>query len=169
MNPNTSRTVLIVLACLVAVGIGGYFVFAQTMPQSVAAPVASSTQQTNNTPSPAPVTTTPAPTPTPVPTPVPPTSVKMITQADNGKTVVLTKGQRFGVAFGDTLQWDLAFDPLGIVTRVTNIATLKGEQGVYTATAAGTTTLNASGRPICKPYEACAQFIQEVKVTIIVK
>ena len=93
----------------------------------------------------------------------------MITQADNNTTVTLAKGQRFGIAMGDTLEWSLNFDPTGIVTRVTNISTLRGEQGVYTATAAGSTTLQATGAPICNPGEACPQFRQAVTVKIVVK
>ena len=93
----------------------------------------------------------------------------MITQADNGKTVLLAKGQRFGVAMGYDLDWSVVFDPTGIVTRVPNIMTLRGEQGVYTATAAGTTVLHATGAPICDPNQMCPQFRQAVNVTLVVR
>ncbi|MDB5194504.1 MAG: hypothetical protein JWN50_518 [Parcubacteria group bacterium] len=93
----------------------------------------------------------------------------MVTQADNATTVSLVKGQRFGIAMGDTLEWSLTFDPTGIVTRVTNISTIRGEQGVYTATNTGTTVLHATGAPICNPGEACPQFRQAVTVTLVVR
>ncbi|MDB5237216.1 MAG: hypothetical protein JWL88_318 [Parcubacteria group bacterium] len=171
MNQRTANTVLIAIAGIVLVGMGAYYVSAMIKPASVpvvaapAQPVKGGVLAT--TTAVIPVKVIPAkPVTTP---PSKPATASMITQADNGKTVVLTKGQRFGIAMGDTLQWDLAFDPDGIVTRVPNIATLRGEQGVYTATAAGTTTLHATGAPICNAGEACPMFLQAVTVTIVVK
>ena len=92
----------------------------------------------------------------------------MITPADNGTTVHEPLGSRFGIAMGDTLEWTLDLNPQGIITRVRNIATLRGEQGVYTATARGTTKLTATGAPYCNDGEACPQFLEHVEVTIVV-
>lgn len=172
MNQKAIFAVWIVAVALMIAGVAGYYAYAKGHSAPVPNPVV--TVATSTQPAAASTTTTTTTTivtPVPVSHPVPPapSGSHMITQSDNGKTVTFTKGDRFGIAMGDTLQWSLSLDPSGIVTRVPNIMTLRGEQGVYTATAVGTTTLHATGAPICTPGQACPQFRQEVTVNIVVK
>jgi hypothetical protein len=96
-----------------------------------------------------------------------PSGMQTITNADNNETVTLTKGEQFDVAFGQGLNWSLAFDPVGIVTQVAT-STTAGIQGTFEAASASTTTLHATGAPICAAGEACPQFREEVTVTLVV-
>jgi hypothetical protein len=164
---NTNKKIVTLLIVIILVMLGYFFI----QKEHTAVPVvitATSTEPVGEAATSTTIVTHPV-TPTSTPVTVPVTSTNMVTPADNGTTIMLTKGQRFGVAMGDTLEWTLSFDPSGIVTRVPNIATLRGEQGVYTATAIGTTTLHAIGAPICNPGEACPQFRQAVTVILVVK
>ncbi|MDB5265160.1 MAG: hypothetical protein JWN64_731 [Parcubacteria group bacterium] len=159
--------ILGLVSVIILIGIAGYFMLSvNTPPATPEVSTASSTPATElaSTTTTTTVTTVTTPPETPATT-----EVNMVTQADDNTTVVLKHGQRFGIAMGDSLQWELSFDPTGIVTRVTNISTIRGEQGVYTASTVGTTTLHATGRPICNPDEMCAQFIKEITVTLVVK
>lgn len=93
----------------------------------------------------------------------------IITRADTGKTITLARDARFVIQMGSDLNWTIAFDPSGIISRVANSTTADGIQGVYSADVSGTTTLHATGAPICKPGYACPQFLVAVPVTIVVQ
>jgi len=95
--------------------------------------------------------------------------MQTITSQDNGQTIVLQKNERFIVQFGNNLNWKLAFNPSDNITRVPNTSTADGIQGTYEASKIGTVILNATGAPICKPDEACPQFMAVAKVTFIIK
>jgi hypothetical protein len=94
--------------------------------------------------------------------------MKVVTSADNFATIHLVKQQRFLLQLGNSLVWTVSFDPSGVITRVPNLPVVGGSQGVYEAASAGTTTLHASGRPICKPGQMCAMFILEVNISFVV-
>ena len=89
-----------------------------------------------------------------------------ITNSDNLSTITLHKGEEFSVQFGDGLKWSIAFDPSTIVSPVQGVAVAVGEQGVYTAAEVGTTTLRATGAPVCAPHQACPMFLEVNTVTI---
>lgn len=95
--------------------------------------------------------------------------MKVIDAQSNGTTVTLAKNERFAIRFGSELDWTLSFSPASAVTRVPGSTTDDGFQGVYEADAAGTATLTATGRPICKTGEMCPQFIVEDTVTLVVQ
>ena len=96
------------------------------------------------------------------------TGMQILTGDDNGATFHLTQNERFAVRLGSTLAWVLTFAPAGNVTRVANSLTTDGFQGIYEADALGTTTLTATGHPVCAPSEACPQFIVEYSATLVV-
>jgi hypothetical protein len=91
-----------------------------------------------------------------------------ITQSDSGKIIHVKKGTRIAIALG-TDMWTLNLSPMGIINRITYIATMIGVQGIYTADKIGTTVLSGEGRPVCKQGEACPQYIINFKVTIVVE
>ena len=96
-----------------------------------------------------------------------PSGMQTITPQDQGATIKLKKNERFAIEFG-TLSWTLTFTPASAITRVANTISTNGYQGVYEANQNTTVTLSAEGRPICKPYEACPQFIQQIRITFII-
>lgn len=95
--------------------------------------------------------------------------MQVITPADNNTTVHLTKNERFVMQLGSGLTWTLSFDPAGSITRVPNSTTANGVQGVYEADVVGTTTLHATGAPICKAGQACPMFLEVSTITFVVK
>jgi hypothetical protein len=94
--------------------------------------------------------------------------MKVVTSADNFATIHLVKHQRFLLQLGNSLVWTVSFDPSGVIARVPNLPAVGRSQGVYEATAAGTTTLHASGRPVCKPGQMCATVILEINISFVV-
>lgn len=93
----------------------------------------------------------------------------VITQSDNGKTIELAKGRHFLLKLG-LFNWDISLTPPGIVARVPNILVVRGAQGIYTAAAAGTAKLRATGRPICSGAgQMCPQYAVSFSATLVVK
>ena len=91
-----------------------------------------------------------------------------VTQQDNGKTVVLYKGEAFLLNLGD-MDWTLSISNPNIISRVKNIMVIRGAQGIYRTDNIGTTTLSAQGRPHCDTGQMCAQYIVNFSTTIVVK
>jgi hypothetical protein len=94
--------------------------------------------------------------------------MRVVTIADNFGMVHLAMHQQFLVRLGSSLDWALSFDPSGVVSAVSGFPVASGTQGVFEATALGTTVLHASGRPLCKIGQMCALFIAEVNITFVV-
>ncbi|HVW82555.1 MAG TPA: hypothetical protein VHC68_01240 [Candidatus Paceibacterota bacterium] len=95
--------------------------------------------------------------------------MRTLTEDDLGATIALSPGERFALALGSGLSWSVSFKPEGVVVRVPGADPAPGTQGFFEAAASGTTTLSASGRPICSPGAACPQFIELFQATIAVR
>ena len=89
-------------------------------------------------------------------TPEPPTTTpeeptaggqKIVTLDDQGKTIYLANGEGFLLKLGEEYTWDINVSDQNVVSRVKNIAVVRGAQGVYDALQAGTVTLSATGNP----------------------
>jgi hypothetical protein len=92
-----------------------------------------------------------------------------VTLADNGTTVMLPTGGSFLLQLGSDLDWNVVVADPGIVSRDVNILVIRGAQGVYQAQQAGTTTLAATGTPICRTTaEPCPQYVVNFMITVIV-
>jgi hypothetical protein len=115
------------------------------------------------------VPTKPAPVPTyPInPNPIASSSPIIVTTADNSSTITLHKGDRFTLELGEQ-NWTVSIGDQSIIQNISNTTSTSGVQGIYQALAAGTTTLSATGRPICNPGMACPMYIIEFKVNIVV-
>lgn len=73
-----------------------------------------------------------------------------VTLADNGATVRLHPGDRFVMMLGEAYDWQVTPADPNVVSRVVNITTVRGSQGVYEAHRAGQTTIEATGDPACR-------------------
>jgi hypothetical protein len=93
-----------------------------------------------------------------------------VTLDDQGQTVRLAVGDSFLLKLGETYQWELALSDPNVVSRVKNIAVVRGAQGVYTADHAGTVVLSATGDPLCRQSTpACAMPSLMFTVTLVVQ
>lgn len=93
-----------------------------------------------------------------------------ITLADNGKTVTYTTGQTFLLYLGEGYNWSLSISDQNVISRVKNIAVIRGAQGEYDVLRAGTSTLSAVGDPTCRDQQpACAAPSIQFQVTIVVQ
>ncbi len=93
-----------------------------------------------------------------------------ITPDNNGRTVLMKAGQSFVLELGDIYNWTIAIDNQNIISREVNIMPLRGSQGVFDAHQAGTTTLQASGDPLCRQSQpACMSPSVIFTITITVK
>jgi photosystem II stability/assembly factor-like uncharacterized protein len=73
-----------------------------------------------------------------------------VTLADDGQTFTLHIGQRFLLDLGADYDWTVTVDDPAVVSRVVNVLTIRGSQGLYEAHQPGRTTLSATGDPICR-------------------
>jgi hypothetical protein len=94
-----------------------------------------------------------------------------LTMADNGATVVLTVGDRFALKLGQAPpDWEVSITDENVLSRVRNIATMIGVQGVYTATAPGTAVLSAVGTfPCQRTNPRCMIASPLFRVTVVVR
>jgi len=88
-----------------------------------------------------------------------------LTMAGNGSTVHLVRGQSLILALG-SLDWTVTFSDPGILQRVPDAIVVAGQQGQYEAVAVGSTRLQATGRPICNPGQACPMFIVDFMAAV---
>jgi photosystem II stability/assembly factor-like uncharacterized protein len=77
-------------------------------------------------------------------------SLPTVTLADDGQTTTLQVGGRFLLDLGAEYNWTVTVDDPAVVSRVVNVLTIRGSQGLYEARQPGRTTLNATGDPICR-------------------
>jgi hypothetical protein len=109
------------------------------------------------------------PTPQSVPTEVA-DSTPRITLADNGQTLTFQAGQSLLLFLGEDYNWSLSISDQNVISRVKNIATIRGSQGVFDALKPGTSVLSAVGDPTCLDLKpACAQPSIQFQVTIVVQ
>jgi hypothetical protein len=82
----------------------------------------------------------------------------VITLDNNNQLITLHPGETFLLKLGDEVyQWDIQIDNQAVISRVKNIAVIRGAQGVYEALQAGTALLTANGDPLCRQSKpACA-------------
>ncbi len=98
----------------------------------------------------------------------PPSSLS-VTLADNGKTIHLSSGQEFLLDLGDSFNWTVTIDDQSVASRVVNVTTIRGAQGVYRASKPGQTTLRASGIINCPRGQVCPSLAQAFQVQLNVQ
>ena len=76
-----------------------------------------------------------------------PPGARTVSLADDGKTISLAPGETFLLALGDGA-WSPEIDNQAVVSRVMNIAVVRGAQGVYSAHSAGTAHMTAQNGSI---------------------
>ncbi|MHB8547094.1 MAG: hypothetical protein ACYDAJ_10050 [Nitrosotalea sp.] len=92
-----------------------------------------------------------------------------ITLGDNGKTIQISKGDRFLLKLGNGYTWSLDIDNQTVVSRVPNIMVVEGAQGLYEAHNSGQAILTATGDPAClSSIPACGMPSILFKLTIAV-
>jgi hypothetical protein len=98
-------------------------------------------------------------------------SPQSVTLEDSGKTVMLKVGDRFLLNLGmDVYQWSLNIDDQTVLSRVKNIMTIKGSQGLFEALKAGRATLTASGDPLCaSAVPACKMPSRLFTINVVVQ
>lgn len=87
-----------------------------------------------------------------------------VTLADQGRTIQMHVGQRFLLKLGEEYEWTVTVTDPSVLSRVMNIAVVRGAQGVYQAVKTGQASLVASGDPRCRqlqpPCELPSRFFQ---------
>jgi hypothetical protein len=164
---------------------------AVSTPQPTATPAAPSPTVTIPAPLPT-VTAAPSPTATSTPRPpiasltavavptaaaVPPqttgptpTGSRTVTLADDGQTVTLRVGERFLLNLGDTFIWQVTPADPTVLSRMVNVLTIKGSQGLYEAHKAGRTELMATGDPPCRQSQPpCGAPSRVFRIQVVVE
>jgi len=73
-----------------------------------------------------------------------------ITQENNNQTIELNVGDTFLLKLGEEYMWNVEIDNDDVVSRVKNIAIIRGAQGVYEAKMHGSAILSAAGDLPCR-------------------
>ena len=73
-----------------------------------------------------------------------------ITQENNNQTIELNVGDTFLLKLGEEYMWNIEIDNDDVVSRVKNIAVIRGAQGIYEAKMPGSVTLSAVGDLPCR-------------------
>ncbi|MEX0854712.1 MAG: hypothetical protein WD018_02980 [Nitrosopumilaceae archaeon] len=90
-----------------------------------------------------------------------------ITQENNNQTIELNVGDTFLLKLGEEYMWNVEIDSDDVVSRVKNIAVIRGAQGVYEAKMPGSATLSAAGDLPCREeVPPCAAPTILVKIQI---
>ncbi len=84
------------------------------------------------------------------PTLAPPGTEITITRQNAGQTLSMHVGDSFVLSLGEGFDWTVTVSDQSVLSRVVNITPLRGSQGVYEAHKTGTTTLTATGDPLCR-------------------
>lgn len=90
-----------------------------------------------------------------------------VTMADNNSTLHYNVGDSFLLKLGDYV-WDISMSNPSIISRIKNVAVIRGAQGIYAVNNAGQTDLTAVGRPMCNQGEMCSHLEILFKVKIVV-
>jgi hypothetical protein len=92
-----------------------------------------------------------------------------VSLAADGATIRLRVGDRFLLNLGDPYIWNVSVADPSIVSRVVNIAVIRGAQGVYEAHTAGETRLEAVGDLACRQSRPpCLAPSRLFRLTIVV-
>ncbi|MCX9010995.1 MAG: hypothetical protein OIN66_07730 [Candidatus Methanoperedens sp.] len=82
---------------------------------------------------------------------------RIITLADDGKTITLQVNETFLLKLGEEYDWNVTVDDQTVLSRVVNVLVVRGAQGIYEAHKPGKATLTAVGDPFCrKAIPPCA-------------
>ena len=104
------------------------------------------------------------------PSVTPPEASNQIVTLDNaGQTIMLKTGESFLLKLGEEYDWAVTIADQSVISRVKNVMVVRGAQGLYEANKAGSTTLTASGDPVCRqsqPPCAMPSRLFEIKVEV---
>jgi hypothetical protein len=168
MNTNPSIFIFSVFVILLFSACAQQPVQPQPLEQSTSTPLGSGPEVTTAQPGSIINLQTPPPA---TPPPVPDTGgQKTITRDDQGKTINLKFGDNFLLQLGEEYTWEINISDTGVISRVKNIAVIRGAQGVYETLKTGTVTLTAAGDPVCRQAKPpCGMPSIQYQVTIVVQ
>ncbi len=93
-----------------------------------------------------------------------------VTLAIDGETLVLDPGQRFLLNLGGDYNWTVQVTDLSVLSRVPNVSTITGSQGLFEAHQRGTTVLTADGEPVCRQAQVpCDTPAQMFRLQVVVQ
>jgi carboxyl-terminal processing protease len=95
---------------------------------------------------------------------------EIVTLHDDGQTITMNPGQRFLLDLGEEYDWIVNAANSDTVSRVVNATVIPGAQGLYEAHNEGSTSLTASGDPVCRQAQLpCAAPSRNFTINIVVK
>lgn len=93
----------------------------------------------------------------------------MVTRANDNGVVQARVGDKIQIALGTDYQWRLdPPDGVVLVHGIQNYLLVRGTQAIWTAAAAGTSTITATGTVICPSGKACIMLALQFRTTVVV-
>ena len=110
-----------------------------------------------------------APAPSAAASGMPVPGVILVTRASDRGTVTARVGDRIQIALGSAYEWRLdPPDGVVLVRGVQNELLVKGTQAIWTAAAAGTSTISATGTVACPSGQACILIAIPFSTSVVV-
>jgi hypothetical protein len=102
------------------------------------------------------------------PSPVSVPTIRTVTLAEDGQTIVLPVGTSFLLALDTSFDWQMRIADQTVIRPYPNAVMPPGSQGVFTASRQGQTTLDATGTPVCaSATPPCAAPARQFTVQIV--
>jgi carboxyl-terminal processing protease len=96
--------------------------------------------------------------------------VQTVTLDNAGQKTTMKVGQRLLLKLGEEYDWTVTIADQSILSRVKGVTVVRGAQGLYEADKAGSTTLSASGDPVCRQSQPpCAVPSRLFEITVEVE
>lgn len=87
-----------------------------------------------------------------------------------GGTITVRDGERFLLNLGEGYDWTVTIADERMLSRMVNVAVVRGAQGMYEAKQPGSTTLTATGEPVCRQSQPpCAMPSRLFKIDVTVR
>ncbi len=94
-------------------------------------------------------------------------SPQTVTLENNSGVTSLQVGETFLLKLGEEYDWTVTVADQSVLSRVKNVMVVRGAQGLYEAIKTGSTTLTASGDPVCRQSQPPCDMLSrrfEIKV-----
>jgi len=101
--------------------------------------------------------------------PLPTSHLVVVTRANDNGVVQARVDDKIQIALGIEYQWHLdPPDGVVLVHGVQNYLLVRGTQAIWTAAAAGTSIITATGTVICPSGKACIMLALQFRTTVVV-
>ncbi len=95
---------------------------------------------------------------------------KIVTLDNDSQTIIIKVNETFLLKLGEEYDWNITIDDQMVLSRVVNVAVVRGAQGIYIAHKEGRTNLTAIGDPVCRREQPpCGAPSRQFRINVVVE